>query len=146
MLPTDESKFIPHIEYLEKELSFHSQYEKEIDWKVYQSQRSKRMEVERWVESLINATLDMSKIFLTIMGEEVPETSREVLFRVGVHIYDKEKEAEIFSELAKIRNTLAHRYLDLRWNDVKRFLEIVPILYPPFLDFMKKQMKDSARI
>jgi uncharacterized protein YutE (UPF0331/DUF86 family) len=80
------------------------------------------------------------------MGEEIPETSREVLFRVGGRIYEKEKEAETFSELARIRNTLAHRYLDLRWNDVKRFLEIVPILYPPFLDFMKKQMKDSARI
>ena len=109
MDPTDESKFIPHIDYLERELLFRSQYEKEIDWRVYQSQRSKRLEIERWVESLINATLDISKMFLSIMGEEVPETSREVLFRVGGRIYEKEKEAETFSELASIRNTLAHR-------------------------------------
>jgi uncharacterized protein YutE (UPF0331/DUF86 family) len=139
--PTDRSKLIPHVEYLERELSFHSQYEKEIDWKVYRSQRSKRLEIERWVESLINATLDISKMFLTIIGEEFPETSREVLFRVGVYIYKKEKEAETFSEFAKIRNTLAHRYLDLRWNDIKRFLEIAPILFPPFLDFIKKQIE-----
>ncbi len=139
MHPTDESKLIPHIDYLEGELSFHSQYQKEIDWKVYQSQRSKRLEIERWVESLINATLDISKMFLAIMGEEVPDTSREVLFRMGSHIYEKEKEAETFSELAKIRNTLAHRYLDLKWNDIKRFLEIAPSLYPSFLDFIKRQ-------
>ena len=38
---------IPNIEYLEKELSFLSlyEYEKEVDWKVYQSQRSKRLEI-----------------------------------------------------------------------------------------------------
>ena len=141
MHPTDESKFIPHVDYLERELLFHSQYEKEIDWKVYHSQRSKRLEIERWVETLINATLDISKMFLTIMGEEILETSREVLFRVGEHIYEKEKEAETFSELARIRNTLAHRYLDLKWNDIKRFLEIAPLLYPSFLDFIKKQIE-----
>jgi len=67
--PTDESKLVPHVDYLERELSFHSQYEKEIDWKVYQSQRSKRLEIERWVESLINATLDISKMFLTPAAE-----------------------------------------------------------------------------
>jgi len=138
--PADDSKLIPHIDYVERELLFHSQYEKEIDWKVYQAQRSKRLEIERWVENLINATLDISKMFLAGMGEEIPETSREVLFRMGGHIYEKEKEADAFSELAKIRNTLAHRYLDLKWNDIKRFLEIAPSLYPSFLNFIKRQV------
>jgi len=142
--PADRSKLIPHVDYIEREIAFHSTYEKETDWKVYQLQRNKRMEIERWVESLINATLDISKMLLTIMGEEIPETSREVLFRVGTRIYSKEEEAETFSELAKIRNTLAHRYLDLRWNDIKRFLEIAPKFYPPFLDFMKKEIEKEG--
>ncbi len=67
--PEDRSKFIPHVEYLEKELSFFEGYKREIDWKVYQSQRSKRLEVERWVECLINATLDISKMLLTTREE-----------------------------------------------------------------------------
>jgi uncharacterized protein YutE (UPF0331/DUF86 family) len=109
LLQSDRSKLIPHVDYLEKELPFLSEYKKEIDWKVYELQRSKRLEIERWVENLINATLDISKMVLTIMGDEIPETSREVLFKVGSHIYAKEEEAETFSELAKIRDTLAHR-------------------------------------
>lgn len=40
----DRSKLIPHIDYLEKELLFLSEYEREIDWKVYQSQRGKRLD------------------------------------------------------------------------------------------------------
>lgn len=138
---TDKSKLIPHLDYLEKELTFCPEYEGEIDWKVYQTKRSKRLEIERWVESLINATLDISKMLLTIEGGEIPETSREVLFWIGSHIYNKEEEAEAFSELAKIRNTLAHRYLDMKWGDIKRFLRIAPQLYPPFLNFIKKEIE-----
>jgi len=138
---TDRSKLIPHIEYLEKELSFLELYKKETDWKVYQSQRSKRLEVERWIECLINATLDISKMLLTIREEEIPETSREVLFRIGSYIYNKEEEAENFSELTKIRNTLAHRYLDIRWQDIKRFFQIVPKLYPAFLIYIKEELE-----
>ena len=137
----DRSKFIPHIEYLEKELSFLEIYEREIDWKVYQSQRSKRLEVERWIECLINAVLDISKMLVTIREEDLPETSREVLFRIGSHIFKMEEEVETFSELAKIRNTLAHRYLDMKWQDIKRFFQIAPNLYPPFLDYIKGEME-----
>lgn len=136
----DKSKIIPYVDYLEKELQFLSGYEREIDWKVYQSQRSKRLEIERWVESLINATLDISKMLLTIGGEEIPETSREVLFQMGSHVYSREEEAETFSDLARIRNTLAHRYLDMKWGDIKRFLQIALHLYPSFVSFVKKEI------
>ena len=137
----DKSKLIPYADYLEKELEFLREYEREINWKVYESQRRKRLEIERWVESLINATLDISKMALTISGEVIPETSREVLFRLGSHVYDKEEEAGTFSELAKIRNTLAHRYLDMKWGDIKRFLQIAPQLYPRFLNFIKREIE-----
>jgi uncharacterized protein YutE (UPF0331/DUF86 family) len=139
--PVDKSKLIPNIDYIEKELSFLSEYEREVDWKNYQSQRAKRLEIERWVECLINATMDISKMILTTKGEAIPETSRDILFRIGSYVYDKEKKAEGFSELAKIRNTLAHRYLDIRWVDIKRFIEIGHELYPSFLDFVKKQIE-----
>lgn len=141
MYQADRRKLIPHIEYIEKEVSFLSVYEKEIDWKVYHNNRGKRLEVERWVECIINATIDISKMLLTIKEEELPETSREILFQIGSRIYNKEEEAETFSELAKIRNTLAHRYLDIRWKDIKRFLQIVPELYPAFIDNIKKEIE-----
>jgi uncharacterized protein YutE (UPF0331/DUF86 family) len=138
---TGRSKLIPYIDYLEKEVSFFGTYEKEFDWKVYQSQRSRRLEVERWVECVINATLDISKMLLTIREEEIPETSREILFQIGSHIYNREEEAEALSELAKIRNTLAHRYLDIKWQDIKRFFQIVPNLYPAFVDYIKEELE-----
>lgn len=137
----DKSKLILHIDYLEKELQFLPHYKKDIDWKVYQSVREKRLEVERWVECLINATLDISKMLLTLCGGDVPETSREILFKIASLIYKEEDKAEIFSRLAKIRNTLAHRYLDMRWQDIKMFLQIAFEIYPPFLEYVRKEIK-----
>ncbi len=139
MKRTDKSRVLSSLDYLEKELPFLSEYEKRVDWKVYQTERSKRLEIERWVESLINATLDISKVLLVVRSEEVPETSREILFRVGSLVFDKEVRAEAFSELAKIRNTLAHRDLDMKWEDIKRFLQLVPDVYPDFIVFVKKE-------
>ena len=141
MNQSDKAKIIPHVEYLEKELSFLQEYQKEIDWKVYQSNRSKRLEVERWVECIINAILDISKMFLVIKGESIPETSREVLFLIASRIYNREEEAEVFSELAKIRNTLAHRYLDIKWQDIKWFFHIAPDLIPPFMNYIKNELE-----
>lgn len=141
MRRADKSKIISSLDYLEKELPFLSGYKKEVDWKVYQTQRSKRLEIERWVGSLINATMDISKILLAVGNEEVPETSREILFKVASLVFGNEVKAEAFSELAKIRNTLAHRYLDVKWEDIKRFLQLVPELYPLLLDFVKKEVE-----
>ncbi|MFH1563830.1 MAG: HepT-like ribonuclease domain-containing protein [Nitrospirota bacterium] len=140
MFQGDKSKIIPHIDYLEKELQFLQGYKREIDWRTYQSVREKRLEIERWVECIINATLDISKMFLTISAEEVPETSREILYKMASFIYEEEDKSLTFSELAKIRNTLAHRYLDIRWEDIKRFLQMAPELYPPFLKHINQEL------
>ncbi|MBI4972446.1 MAG: DUF86 domain-containing protein [Candidatus Omnitrophica bacterium] len=141
MNQTDKAKIIPSIEYLEKELSFLPLYENEIDWKVYELQRSKRLELERWVECIINATLDIVKVLIVVKGEILPETSREVLFHIASCIYDKEEDAHIFSQLAKIRNTLAHRYLDVKWQDIKKFINVARTLYPAFLNNIKNELK-----
>lgn len=141
MLQGDKLKLVPHIDYLEKELQFLQKYKEEVDWKSYQSIREKRLEIERWIECLINATLDISKMFLTLFSGDVPETSREILFKMASFIYNEEGEAESFSKLAKIRNTLAHRYLDIRWQDIKMFLQMAPQVYPPFLKYVKKEIE-----
>ena len=137
----DKLKLVPHINYLEKELQFLPKYRNEVDWRIYQSVREKRLEIERWIECLVNATLDISKILITLREEEIPETSREILFKVASLVYKEEEKAETFSKLAKIRNTLANRYLDIRWQDINSFMQTAQDIYPPFLEYMKKELE-----
>lgn len=56
MFQGDKSKLVPHLDYVEKELQFLPEYKEDVDWKIYQTQRKKRLEIERWIECLINAT------------------------------------------------------------------------------------------
>ncbi len=79
-------------------------------------------------------------MILTLKGDDLPETSRDLLFKMASLIFDKEADAEIFSEMAKIRNTLAHRYLDMRWEDIKRFIVIAQELYPDFITYLKGEI------
>lgn len=140
MVLRDKTKVVPYMDFIEREIGFLSGYEADVDWKVYQSVREKRLEIERWVECLINATIDLSKMFLVIKGEGVPETSRELLFKMASFVFDKEEDGEAFSELARIRNALAHRYLDIKWEEIKRFIQIARKLHPSFIAYLKRQI------
>jgi uncharacterized protein YutE (UPF0331/DUF86 family) len=140
----EKAKLIPHLLYLEKEFEFLPSYAHTIDWRVYQNERSKRLEVERWVECIINATLDVSKMLLATKRETLPETSRDILFQIGSLVFAGENEAIRFSELARMRNTLAHRYLDIRWQDIERFLRVSSELLPPFFAFLRREMEQRA--
>ncbi len=35
----------------------------------------------------------------------------------------------------------AFLYLDVKWDDMKRFIQLVPELYPLFLDFVEKEVE-----
>ena len=55
----------PIIDFIEKELAFLDDYRESVTWKIYENKREKRLEVERWAESVINATLDV--LLLTLI-------------------------------------------------------------------------------
>ena len=87
----------------------------------YQGDRDLRRNLDRWVEMLINATIDTGKIVLASERRDVPYTYGQI---------PAELEAvERFSDLAgrlrplaALRNVLAHEYLELRFGRVQRFV------------------------
>ncbi|MBC7324106.1 MAG: DUF86 domain-containing protein [Moorella sp. (in: Bacteria)] len=94
----------------------------EMDYFQYQSDRKSRRDVERIIENLINAALDIAKILIAGEDLEVPETYRQAFIRLGeAGIIDKEL-ALALAEKARTRNILAHQYLDIKWELIKDFL------------------------
>ncbi|KYH32739.1 type VII toxin-antitoxin system HepT family RNase toxin [Neomoorella mulderi] len=94
----------------------------EMDYFQYQSDRKSRRDVERIIENLINAALDIAKILIAGEDLEVPETYRQAFIQLGeAGIIDKEL-ALALAEKARTRNILAHQYLDIKWELIKDFL------------------------
>lgn len=113
---------------------------RKLTWLNYRDDRNERRNVERWVENLVMASLDIAKIILAAEKREIPQSYKDIL-KVFVAIYIDPSIAEEFSRFAKLRNIVAHEYLDLRWKRIENFIKEAEKLYPRFIEKTKEIIK-----
>lgn len=128
--------------FLEAELGSMDRY-KDISWQEYQLNEEKRKIIERTIENLANAAIDISQIVLAASRKPAPGSYREILLEAAALLSLSEQEARAFSGGAEVRNILAHEYLDYRWQDMRWFLENVVSLIPLFIQNVKKFLEDN---
>lgn len=135
-----KERLIKHITFLEEELQDFSLF-RNLSWEIYRTDRSRRRDVERWIENLVNSSIDMSKLIITTEGIRLPETYREIVFSLSlIRGFDKEKIEEL-SQWVRLRNIIAHEYLDVRWASIERFIQQTGFLYKDFLERVKEYVK-----
>ena len=94
-----------------------------MDWMTYQRDSKARRNVERIIENVANAVIDIAKILLAASALAAPPTYRDVLQMMApAGLADPETALELI-RLAPLRNSLAHGYLDYKWEGVKWFLQ-----------------------
>ena len=89
----------------------------------YEKDNSKRREVERWVENLMNAAIDISKTILASEKRPMPSSYRGILRDINLVSDFPEGLGEQLANWAKLRNVLAHEYLDIRWKRIEDFIQ-----------------------
>jgi uncharacterized protein YutE (UPF0331/DUF86 family) len=90
----------------------------------YQSDRAQRRNLERCVENIVNASLDIAKILLVSERLPIPPTYKEYFLQLpAVSGFLDESVAENLAAWARLRNILAHEYLDIRWQRIREFLD-----------------------
>lgn len=130
-------RLIKHITFLEDEIQDYENF-KTLSWMEYNTVRDKRRNVERWIENIVNSSIDIAKIILVSENLPLPDTYREIVNSLSlVSGFDK-KIVEKLAELVKFRNIIAHEYLDLRWNFINRFIHETELLYKNFLEKVKE--------
>jgi len=111
---------------------------KEVTFEEYRQDKVKKRNIERWVENIINATIDIAKIVLASERKEMPRTYEQALSNFGFFIGFEEKEANELSTLARLRNILAHEYLVITYDRIRKFIIVSPALYKKIFDFLAK--------
>lgn len=142
MLKEFKVRLIRHINFLETELM---DYEKFSSFTKadYFTDRDKRRNVERWIENIIQSSIDAAKIILTVENLQLPDTYKEIVSSLGlVPGFDKE-EIEKLSEWVRLRNILIHEYLDIKWNFINRFIVETEQLYKNFLEKVKVYIQNK---
>lgn len=135
-------RLIKHISFLENELKDYGLF-KTLTWKEYDEQRNKRRNVERWVENIINSSIDISKIILTSEKKDLPDTYRAIVKNLSLISGFSPENMEKLKEWVGLRNIISHEYLDIRWSSIKRFISETGPLYGQFVDQAKGYLKSK---
>ncbi len=129
-------RLIKHITFLENELKDYRVF-KSLSWEEYNKERSKRRDVERWIENIITSSIDISKIILTSEELLLPDTYKGIVGSLSlVSGFDKDA-MEKLSKRVRLRNIISHEYLDISWSSIKKFIAETAPLYEGFLEAVR---------
>lgn len=138
----EEERLRVRIDYLKDELKELDRFQK-LTWPEYRDDRDKRKLIERWVETILNATIDMAKLILASEKKEAPRSYEEALLNFATFVGFELEDAKRFSKFAGLRNILTHEYLDILYSKIQKFLTEAPEPYKKVLDFLKKYLEKS---
>ncbi len=118
----DRDRLVRIIDFIETELADLESF-RDLEKRGYFGDSAARRNVERWVENLINASIDIAKILLASHRLPIPQTYREALRHLSLLDGFPDGTARELSSFAKLRNILAHEYLDVRFESIRRFID-----------------------
>jgi uncharacterized protein YutE (UPF0331/DUF86 family)/predicted nucleotidyltransferase len=107
----------------------------------YLTESSSRRNVERWIENIVNASIDVAKILLAAAQASVPQTYREILLNLDTLPNFETRIAEALSRFSRLRNILAHEYLDLRWGQISTFLREAVPFYQELFQYASRALR-----
>lgn len=140
----DKERLIRIVDFLEMELADYSKFAG-ITQRVYESDAAARRNLERWAENIVNSSIDAAKIILASERKRIPQTYREILQELPLVRNFNAETAEKLAQFAKLRNILAHEYLDIRFGQLKKFVAESAPLYQELAGFVKSFLVDAKK-
>jgi uncharacterized protein YutE (UPF0331/DUF86 family) len=115
-------RIIESIQFISEEIRAFEQEYSGKTWKEYQEDRKLQKLMDRTVENVLTAFIEICGTFLTEEGIAV-ESYGDALKKCAQVLGFSEGEQEGLFKLAVQGNRLAHRYLNFRWQAIKTFRE-----------------------
>lgn len=139
-----KARLVKHVAFLEEEIKDYA-YFGQVTWNDYMANRSTRRDLERWIENIINSSINIAKIILSSEGISLSDTYREVVLSLSLVKEFNNEEAEELSKWVRFRNIISHEYLDIKWTSMKRFIAETEQLYKRFLNNAKEYVKKKLQ-
>jgi uncharacterized protein YutE (UPF0331/DUF86 family) len=137
-----KQRLLKHLDFLETEIRDYPKF-LNLSAAEYRDDIDKKRNVERWVENIINASIDISKVILTIEGRNLPDNYKDIVLSISAVKGLDIDSSESISRWVKFRNIISHEYLDIRWASIKRFIGETEPLYKDFLDKVKSYLEEK---
>ncbi|MFH1826724.1 MAG: DUF86 domain-containing protein [bacterium] len=111
-----------------------------LNWQTYNTDRHAQRDIERLIENVANAAIDIAKIVLVGEDIEMPNGYKDIILKLGQAGVLDDKLARTMSEYAMLRNFLAHQYLDLKWEKIKDFIKNAPVVVAGYIEAVKNKL------
>jgi uncharacterized protein YutE (UPF0331/DUF86 family) len=122
MRKEDRERLIRLLDYLESEVDEFAMFS-DLTWEIYQKDKVKRRNVERWIENIVMSATDLVKVLLASENRPIPDSYKEILYNVGLIADFDEEFGKRLSRWAGLRNIVVHEYLDIRWRSIREFIK-----------------------
>lgn len=122
LVPHDRERLERLIDFLEEQAGLYQVY-RGFSPDEYERDPRKRNEIERWLENIINAVIDAGKVMLGSEKHLIPPTYREIVRRSMRMVGIPDDFETRFDGWVRLRNVLAHEYLDIKWKRLVEFAE-----------------------
>jgi uncharacterized protein YutE (UPF0331/DUF86 family) len=130
------------IQYLSEEIKeFESEYTDKT-WKDYQDDKKLQKLMDRTVENVLTALIEVCGTILAEEGIGVDSYS-DALKKSAKLLGFSEEEQDNLLRLAIQRNRLAHRYLNFRWQAIKMFNEQKHLIIEFITKILEREKKKA---
>lgn len=139
--PIDRSRLLRIVNFLAAELTDAERFAS-IDRDGYARDNDLRRSMERWVENLVNASIDVAKILVASERLPAPHTYRETV-EMLVSVPGLALDSTVLRRLAentRVRNLLAHEYLDIRYARVAEVIRDASRVYGALLEAVSRRL------
>jgi uncharacterized protein YutE (UPF0331/DUF86 family)/predicted nucleotidyltransferase len=106
----------------------------------YEKERSRQREVERWIENIMNAAIDICKTVLASSKKPIPDTYRKIIREIGTLSGFPDELGKGLAEWVELRNILAHEYLDIRWRRIEDFIKRSQPYFNRLIEIVKNEV------
>ncbi len=128
------------IQFLTEEIREFEEDYADKTWNEYQSDKKIQKLIDRTVENILTALIEVCG---TVLAEEgiTAESYSEVLRKIGEYFSLSQSEQENLAKLAIQRNRLAHRYLNFRWEAIKIFKDQKKLIIKIIENILEREEK-----
>jgi len=131
---------VQRLDFIEIQLSDLGKFSS-LNWQRYKDDRDTQRNIERLIENVANASIDVSKILLAGEEVEMPNSYKDIILRLGTIGVLNTEEAGKLADYAALRNILAHQYLDIKWDKIKYFIANAVKDYAIFIKKLADRVK-----
>jgi len=115
-----------------------------VSQKQYERDISIKRNLERWAETLANASIDIGKILIASRKRPIPQTYKTILKELAFLDGFDENVAVKIAGFSDMRNLLVHEYLDLRFALLDIFVKKGEPLYAYLIKYAKEELEKDA--